>query len=575
MRHLLSSVLTLLFVLSVLSCKSPGESQIDWSLIPVSLQGRFGYIDLEGKIKINPQFSDASLFRDGRALVNMESGWGYIDEKGVMVIPARYKSATIFSQGIAWVVPQLGSPQAIGKDGALLFELKDANRVRVFSDGLAAYSVVDSLGLERWGFLKTSGQIAIPAIYEDVGSFGDGLAAVLENGLWGYANREGTLVIRHQFSHARSFNNGYATVGTEEGWGVIGSDGLYVVNPVYSEVISDDDHFWVKLNDRFGWIDASHAFRINPQFDSAYPFGNSSFAPVKLGDKYGYVDKEGKYMANPQFEEAFPFINGRAFARLNDKVGIIDENARFVVNPQFDGLAADVRSKFSNSVSPYAEVVTDKLDMLNSSGLTSFYLSERSISKDWGFRMEPNQIYVIELVESETLSIFDLQLLDSNEVAVVIDVQDGTYRRFFATRSETEMRMRLFNYGNPAKGKIKITKVKGGMLTQSKPIFGTIDSGEPNKTYGWHLVELGEDPMHDPISSWINLESDDFDTYLSVYSLSNASMRWTDDDGGEGYNSRLLITPERGVGLYLIRVSSYSGRGRYRLSMESAWSGID
>jgi len=69
----------------------------------------------------------------------------------------------------------------------------------------------------------------------------------------------------------------------------------------------------------------------------------------------------------------------------------------------------------------------------------------------------------------------------------------------------------------------------------------------------------------------IDLESDDFDSFLRVGRIVNGSFvqMAENDDGGSSLNARLVFTAPQ-AGEYLIRVTSYNGsaEGDYRLSME-------
>jgi hypothetical protein len=52
------------------------------SLARVRVSGRWGYIDANGKLVIQPQFDDAIGFPDGLAGVKSHGEWGYIDKTG-------------------------------------------------------------------------------------------------------------------------------------------------------------------------------------------------------------------------------------------------------------------------------------------------------------------------------------------------------------------------------------------------------------------------------------------------------------------------------------------------------------
>jgi hypothetical protein len=52
------------------------------------------------------------------------------------------------------------------------------------------------------------------------------------------------------------------------------------------------------LGGRYGYINESGNFAINPQFDEGGNF-RSGIAPVWIGDREGYINKHGKYVWNP------------------------------------------------------------------------------------------------------------------------------------------------------------------------------------------------------------------------------------------------------------------------------------
>jgi hypothetical protein len=54
---------------------------------------------------------------------------------------------------------------------------------------------------------------------------------------------------------------------------------------------------------------------------------------VRMGRKFGFVDKTGKYVMNPQFDEARQFSEGLANVRVGGRWGIVDKTGRYVWKP--------------------------------------------------------------------------------------------------------------------------------------------------------------------------------------------------------------------------------------------------
>ncbi|MBN2711024.1 MAG: WG repeat-containing protein [Planctomycetes bacterium] len=69
----------------------------------VMLDGKWGYIDLDGNIVIPPQYDMAMDFFEDLTAVKVGKKWGYIDTKGKMVISPRYDEASPFLLGVAHV----------------------------------------------------------------------------------------------------------------------------------------------------------------------------------------------------------------------------------------------------------------------------------------------------------------------------------------------------------------------------------------------------------------------------------------------------------------------------------------
>lgn len=91
------------------------------------------FIDTTGK-KIYPAvsmngFTEKGIrpLRDGlRAFAKDYNKWGYIDANGVIKMQPNFKSATDFSEGYAWVVTADDSKQLIDKTGKCIFKAQDS-----------------------------------------------------------------------------------------------------------------------------------------------------------------------------------------------------------------------------------------------------------------------------------------------------------------------------------------------------------------------------------------------------------------------------------------------------------------
>jgi len=74
----------------------------------VKRDGKWGYIDTEGTVRINFQFDDALSFGQHLAAVRLGEFWGYINIAGDVVIEPSFIEARSFSDGSAAVLTQRG-----------------------------------------------------------------------------------------------------------------------------------------------------------------------------------------------------------------------------------------------------------------------------------------------------------------------------------------------------------------------------------------------------------------------------------------------------------------------------------
>jgi hypothetical protein len=352
---------------------SEKTNQVSYQLLPVAIDNeKWGYIDHEGKYAINPQFAWAGFFVDGLACVStLETGkFGYINKNGDFVIDANYKHATCFSEGFAMVTPENGFPACIDKKGKIQFELKEADALWCFSEGLACVLVEG-----RCGYVNYQGEIVITPQFDVAGNFCEGLAIVQQDGKFGYIGKDGLFVINPQFQKAFDFSEGLALINDGKKWGYIDKTGLYVINPQFDDARSFNEGLAVVGQKKmYGFINKQGKIVINPQFDDARSF-NEGLAVVGQKKMYGFIDKQGKIVINPQFKSTTGFFTKNMAGVLgnNDQWGFINRNGQYIINPQFKIVG-------TSAVQDYPRATNDYYD----ASVTAKALFEHAEGSDFG-----------------------------------------------------------------------------------------------------------------------------------------------------------------------------------------------
>lgn len=212
-----------------------------------------------------------------------------------------------------------------------------------FSQGRAA--VLDG---DRWGYIDVSGRGAIPAAFDWAGMFSGGRAAVAADGAHFFIDTAGNALGRLRFSDTRPFSDGLAAVrfgDAEDGaWGFIDSGGRLAIPPLFADVPRGFSGGYAAVvvggegGHRAGFIDTSGGFVTDSLFDAAgdfseglAPVGRGEFARGRFEGTWSYVDTTGARAFAGDFEWAGAFEKGRAMVRARDgSHAFVDRSGAFL-----------------------------------------------------------------------------------------------------------------------------------------------------------------------------------------------------------------------------------------------------
>ena len=149
-------------------------------LAAVAVDGKYGYVDRRGQLKIQPQFDEADEFSGGLAVV------GFADRRRPKRVSPPDVDALL---GHLWAIKgTVGRRGYIDRQGRWRIRAR-FDRAGVFCEGLAAVRLND-----QWGYIDRSGKLKIRARFDEAGNFTDGLARVRTGKKNGYINRTGTFI---------------------------------------------------------------------------------------------------------------------------------------------------------------------------------------------------------------------------------------------------------------------------------------------------------------------------------------------------------------------------------------------
>ncbi|MBF0583187.1 MAG: WG repeat-containing protein [Magnetococcales bacterium] len=208
----------------------------------ISMNGRFGYMDLEGRVVLDFIFDDANHFSNGSAQVNDQGDCHstLIDPNGNRLLDPGLTMDSDFNEGLARVATRDFSDRKYGvvnRRGQLVVSLRTC-RIRAFSEGMAV-----TVENDRHGFIDRSGRQVVDHLYADAMAFSEGRAGVKDpvSGKWGFIDQEGNVVIDFLYGFPeQSFRDGCVFVTRGGQGGCIDRDGTVLIN--FSEEFDDDQY---------------------------------------------------------------------------------------------------------------------------------------------------------------------------------------------------------------------------------------------------------------------------------------------------------------------------------------------
>lgn len=141
-------------------------------LAPVSKDGQFGLIDLEGNVIIPFIYESIVMSTVNAYSVSVNGKWGFITKSNQILIPIVYDLISDFIENLC----------AVKKDN-------------------------------KWGFIDLLNQVVIPFIYDGCTDFKSGLASVVKDNKWGIINKKNELIIDFQYEYLTPVDENFITFG--------------------------------------------------------------------------------------------------------------------------------------------------------------------------------------------------------------------------------------------------------------------------------------------------------------------------------------------------------------------------
>lgn len=300
-------------------------------------EGKFGYLDKQGSVKIPPIYDEAKCFNDGLAAVVKEGRECWIEKSGNVrvTLPPGFRTVgkvtsrnLILAKYIDPVSPEYMQLCFLGSDGTMRIKgpFREASD---FSEGVASVetSPKDSFGKPKFYFINEGGK-KVSSEFRSLDSMKEGLAAasILDNRgkeRFGFVDKLGHYIIQPTYLNARAFQDGLAPVKTFWGWGFINKSNQFVIRPQFLDAKSFSEGL------------ASVAIALKEKL---------AFFPeiADPNDSYGFIDRTGAWVIKPKFSRTESFEHG--LAEVTELISVSPDEEAFSVVDRTGALIIPFRS---------------------------------------------------------------------------------------------------------------------------------------------------------------------------------------------------------------------------------------
>lgn len=163
--------------------------------------GKFGFIDKEGRLRIANRYELVKPFSNGLAAVRIRGRWGFINREERLVIQPIYDHVENFDNGMA----------IVGQDG-------------------------------KFGVIDPNGKVVLPLRYDEIVRNQNGRYVLRLSGAHGLADASGTISIHPKYDNIKDVGNGFVIVERGGKYGVLTLKGISTIPLMYDNLSFDSFH---------------------------------------------------------------------------------------------------------------------------------------------------------------------------------------------------------------------------------------------------------------------------------------------------------------------------------------------
>ena len=271
--------------------------------------GKFGVINSDGEIVINPEYSEIIAIPNKDVPIFVCT-YDVNDQDGT------YKTKVI-NQKNEEIFKNYDKVEAIDNFDSKQNIWYENNLIRVYKNG-------------KYGLIDCDGKVILKAEYDEITalkSVKENLIVKKDNKV-GIVNAIGQIIVPLEYANIEllkeGYKNEYKIVDEAGNSGVISTSGTVIVAPAYKDIkyLGSTEIYAASIDNKWTLINKKGEV-LNKSYDD-YTYSKGDYVIVKQGEKYGIITTSGEVKIEPMYEELNYAFSVYYIAKLNSKYGIIN-----------------------------------------------------------------------------------------------------------------------------------------------------------------------------------------------------------------------------------------------------------
>jgi WG containing repeat len=164
----------------------------------IKKDGRFGFVDDQGRLRIANRYEGIKPFQEGLAAIRILGKWGFLDHDEKLVIQPVHDEVTSFHNGVA---------------------------------------VVMQKGLS--GLINQKGEVILPIRYQSISMLPSKRFELQNEKMKGLADADGRLIFAPKYTDINDLDNGFVIVSRDGKCGLVTLEGLSTIPLIYDYILYD------------------------------------------------------------------------------------------------------------------------------------------------------------------------------------------------------------------------------------------------------------------------------------------------------------------------------------------------